>query len=40
MNNSGKKFILLGLLLIATALLLAEYNLYDALRAKRAAMVL
>lgn len=39
MNNSGKKFILLGLLLIATALLLAEYNLYDALRAKRAAMV-
>lgn len=38
MNNSGKKFILLGLLLIAAALLLAGYNLYDESRAKRAAV--
>lgn len=37
MKNKGKHLILLGLLLIAAALLLTGYNLYDALRAARAA---
>ena len=37
MNHTGKICILLGLLLIAAALLLTAYNLYDELRAEQSA---
>lgn len=37
MKNNGKKLIFLGLLLIAAALCLTAYNLYDGMRAERAA---
>ena len=38
MKNKGKVWILLGLLLIAAALFLTSYNLYEQLKAERAAI--